>query len=53
MLDRCSGRKKDDYASGVATDLNKNVYIAGETYGSLDGTNYAGYDASVAKYSGC
>ena len=40
-----------DSSSGVATDSNGNVYISGDTYGALAGTNKGSYDAWVAKYS--
>ena len=37
-------------ASGVATDTAGNVYLTGETNGSLDGANRGDMDAWVAKY---
>jgi len=42
----------NDYANGVATDSSGNVYVAGVTYGGLDGNNIAGiYDLFVVKYN--
>ena len=41
-----------DYSRGIAVDGQGNVYIAGETAGSLPGqTSAGGLDAFVAKYS--
>jgi uncharacterized delta-60 repeat protein len=50
------GSFRDDYSFGVeevdiATDSNSNVYISGNTDGSLGGANQGFYDAWVAKYS--
>ena len=46
------GTPMDDNATGVATDGDGNVYIAGLTNGSLGGPHEGGlYDAWVAKYS--
>ena len=43
-----SGR---DHARGVATDSSGNVFVAGDTYGGLDGNTNAGYnDLFVVKY---
>ena len=39
-----------DIAYGVATDAAGNVYLTGETDGSLGGANLGPYDAWVAKY---
>jgi hypothetical protein len=39
-----------DEANGVATDGDGNVYIAGQTLGSLGGPNQGNSDAWVAKY---
>ena len=42
----------NDYANGVATDSSGNVYVAGGTYGGLDGNNSAGNsDLFVVKYN--
>ena len=41
-----------DIAHGVATDAAGNVYVTGDTWGSLGGTNRGDYDAWVAKYDG-
>jgi hypothetical protein len=44
-----SGR---DHARGVATDSSGNVFVAGDTYGGLDGNTNAGYnDLFVVKYN--
>jgi len=44
-----SGR---DHARGVATDYSGNVFVAGDTYGGLDGNTNAGYnDLFVVKYN--
>jgi len=41
-----------DFANGVATDSSGNVYVAGGTYGGLDGNTSAGNtDLFVVKYS--
>ena len=43
---------KYTYGNSVATDTNGNVYIAGYTYGGLDGNTLTGnYDFFVTKYS--
>ncbi|MBI3562136.1 MAG: SBBP repeat-containing protein [Gammaproteobacteria bacterium] len=40
-----------DYATSVATDKNANVYVAGYTYGGLDGNVSVGnFDLFVVKY---
>jgi len=45
------GEPDYDGGYGVASDGDGNVYVAGETYGSLDGRSYAGVnDIFVAKY---
>ena len=42
----------NDYANGVATDSSGNVYVAGGTYGGLDGNTSAGNaDLFVVKYN--
>jgi uncharacterized delta-60 repeat protein len=45
------GSSRDDRSYGVATDSNSNVYISGETAGSLAGAIQGGSDAWVAKYN--
>jgi hypothetical protein len=45
------GTSSGDISWGVATDSNGNVYISGDTYGALAGTNKGSYDAWVAKYN--
>ena len=43
---------KITYGRDVATDANGNVYVAGETYGGLDGNTLTGtYDQFVTKYN--
>jgi hypothetical protein len=44
------GTKDYDVASGVATDAAGNVYLTGNTEGSLGGPNRGEADAWVAKY---
>jgi beta-propeller repeat-containing protein len=43
------GSDSDDFANGISTD-SSGLYIAGNTAGSLDGTNGGGYDAFLARY---
>jgi Beta-propeller repeat len=45
------GAKARDSASAVAADRDRAVYIAGLTFGGLDGRNAGEYDAFIAKYS--
>ena len=45
------GTESYDFANGVATDAAGNLYLAGETDGSLGGANHGGFDAWLAKYS--
>jgi len=40
-----------DYANGVATDSSGNVYVAGATYGGLDGNSKKNSDLFVVKYN--
>lgn len=40
----------NDIGTGAATDSSGNVYIAGFTSGSLEGTNNGSYDGWVTKY---
>lgn len=39
-----------DIVCSVATDASGNAFIAGKTGGAFEGTDYADYDAYVAKY---
>ncbi|MCX7003295.1 MAG: SBBP repeat-containing protein [bacterium] len=49
---RQSGSADDDVARGIAADAAGNVYVAGYTFGDLDGnTNAGGADAFVAKWN--
>jgi len=46
------GSPSSDYANGVATDSSGNVYVAGVTYGGLDGnSNQDNADLFVVKYN--
>jgi len=46
------GTEENDEARGVATDSSGNVYVAGGTYGGLDGnTNAGNTDLFVVKYN--
>ena len=46
------GTPSTDTANGVATDSSGNVYVAGGTYGGLDGNTSAGVnDIFVVKYN--
>ena len=44
------GTSSGDYAYGVATDTNGNVYVTGYTRGDLDGTGEGEYDAFLRAY---
>jgi|APTNR8051073442_1049403.scaffolds.fasta_scaffold28279_2 hypothetical protein len=46
------GTEKYDGASSVATDAFGNIYLTGETWGSLGGLNRGSFDAWIAKYDG-
>jgi hypothetical protein len=47
---RQPGTSGPDSASGVATDADGNVYVAGQTEGALGGPNKGAGDAFVVKY---
>jgi len=45
------GSSVSDWATGISTDSSGNVYVAGYTYGALDGNTSAGQrDLFVVKY---
>ncbi|MCH8047615.1 MAG: SBBP repeat-containing protein [Planctomycetes bacterium] len=44
------GSTTDDYSNGVSADGLGSVFIAGYTYGDLDGVNAGGRDAFISKY---
>ncbi|MFM6517989.1 MAG: beta strand repeat-containing protein, partial [Microcystis panniformis] len=46
------GTANDDFSNGIATDSQGNVYLTGDTQGSLGGINVGDQDAWVAKYLG-
>jgi len=47
-----NGTDRNDEARGVATDSSGNVYVAGDTYGGLDGnTNAGSNDLFGVKYN--
>jgi len=45
------GTSSTDLANGVATDSSGNVYVAGGTYGGLDGNTKGNSDLIVVKYN--
>ncbi len=45
------GTDADDYAAAVVLDTKGNVYVGGETAGTLGGPSHGSYDVWVAKYS--
>ena len=45
------GSASSDFANGVATDSSGNVYVAGVTYGGLDGNSKGNVDLFVVKYN--
>jgi hypothetical protein len=44
------GTNGEDYAYGIATDAEGNVYTAGYTDGALDGANAGSWDAFIRSY---
>jgi len=44
------GTSSYDYNTGIAVDATGNIFISGNTQGSLDGSNAGGLDAFLAKY---
>ena len=51
MWKRQLGTSNEDRSNGVATDSKGNVYISGDTTGSLAGANQGSTDDWVAKYN--
>ena len=47
---RQPGTSFSDFANGIATDLDGNVYVVGGTDGALGGPNEGAFDALVIKY---
>jgi len=45
------GTSASDFAYSVAVDAQGNVYVAGNTFGNLEGTNQGSADVFVAKYT--
>jgi hypothetical protein len=45
------GTSENDFAQDIAVDNNGNIYLAGFTYGSLNGKNAGNDDAFVHKYN--
>ncbi|WP_146136498.1 SBBP repeat-containing protein [Aphanothece hegewaldii] len=45
------GTDGNDYANSITTDAVGNLYITGNTYGSLGGPNQGNLDAFIAKYA--
>ena len=49
---RLSGSSGEDRSFGISVDTSGNIYLTGDTYGSLDGETYFGItDIFVMKYS--
>jgi len=44
------GTSEEDFATGVATDADGNVYAVGATFGDLEGANAGFFDAFVRSY---
>ena len=44
------GTVNNDHLKGMAVDSSNNVYIGGQTYGTLTGSNAGSYDIWLAKY---
>jgi Beta-propeller repeat len=51
LWSRQPGTSGYEFAQGVATDMNGNVYVVGETTGALGGPNKGDFDAWVIKYA--
>jgi hypothetical protein len=47
---RQPGTSASDFATGVATDTDGNVYVVGQTLGALGGANKGDGDAFVIKF---
>ena len=52
LWSRQPGTNGFDFANGVATDKDGNVYVVGATFGALGGRNKGGADAFVLKFDG-
>ena len=52
LWSRQPGTSTDDFADGVATDMDGNVYVVGFTFGALGGANNGRDDAWVIKFDG-
>ena len=50
LFTRQFGTNSVDWAVGIATDNNKNVYVVGFTGNNLQGTYQGGFDAFIRKY---
>ncbi len=47
---RLTGSSSSEFSRSVAIDASGNVYISGQTFGSLGGTNAGQYDAFLIKF---
>jgi len=45
------GTAQSDFGAGIAVDGSENVYLAGHTYGSLQGTNVGSKDLVLMKFN--
>ena len=51
LLTRQFGTSDNDTAYGITVDANGNIYVAGNTWGNLQGTNKGARDAYIRKYN--